>query len=259
MSTLQTLSRGLTVLERVSRSQDGLPIAEIARQLGVHRAIAYRLVTTLEEHLLVTRGDDGRILIGSGVVALAGRYQPQLRKSAQPVLASLAEVSGATAFLCVAQGDECVALEVAEPEQPILRVSYRAGARHPISRGAAGLAIAMQRPPQSSDSDALRVARIQGFALTTGELQEGAIGLAAPLMHDRPLPARKQPLVTGEETLGGTDTLLEWSPVAAEKVPASRTADLQACIGVVAMHALDTKNVATEVLRHRDRLAATIG
>lgn len=244
MSTLQTLSRGLTVLELVSRSPDGLAIAEIARQLGVHRAIAYRLVTTLEEHMLVARGDDGRILIGSGVVALAGRYQPQLRMAAQPVLASLAEASGATAFLCVAQGDECVAVEVAEPEQPILKVSYRAGTRHPISRGAAGLAIAMQRPPQSSDSAALTAARSQGYALTRGQLQEGAIGLAAPLMHGDYQPPSSQM----------HDINIYAYPTHGSQIPGVR-----ACVGVVAMQALDTETAATEVLRHRDRLLAAIG
>ncbi|MBV6650857.1 MAG: helix-turn-helix domain-containing protein, partial [Hoeflea sp.] len=116
MSTLQTLSRGLQVLEIVSRSSTGLSIAEIAQVLGVHRAIAYRLVSTLEEHLLVVRDGEGRIGIGGGVVALSERYQPQLRAAAQPVLRSLAEASGGTAFLCIAQGDECVASEVAEPE-----------------------------------------------------------------------------------------------------------------------------------------------
>ncbi|WP_299860167.1 helix-turn-helix domain-containing protein [uncultured Hoeflea sp.] len=249
MSTLQTLSRGLTVLELVSRSPDGLAIAEIARQLGVHRAIAYRLVTTLEEHMLVARGDDGRILIGSGVVALAGRYQPQLRMAAQPVLVSLAEASGATAFLCVAQGDECVAVEVAEPEQPMLKVSYRAGTRHPISRGAAGLAIAMQRPPQSSDSAALTAARNQGYALTRGQLQEGAIGLAAPLMHGNHQLAGDTPPSSQMHGI-----YMYANPTHGAQIPGVR-----ACIGVVAMQALDTETAATEVLRHRDRLLSAIG
>ncbi|MEM5474080.1 helix-turn-helix domain-containing protein [Hoeflea sp. AS60] len=223
MSTLQTLSRGIHVLEVVARSANGLLIAEIAQALGVHRAIAYRLVSTLEEHLLVSRDQDGRISIGGGVVALSEKYQPQLRAAAMPVLRSLAEMSGRTAFLCIAQGDECVAIEVAEPEEPLLKVSYRVGSRHPVTSGAAGLAIAMQRPPSRSDSDELQTARKNGFALTRGQLQEGAIGIAAPLAH------------SGR------------SGIRAE-----------ACIGVVAMHALDTEAAAAAVLSHRDRLLAAL-
>jgi DNA-binding IclR family transcriptional regulator len=223
MSTLQTLSRGIQVLELISRSTSGLQIAEIAKALGVHRAIAYRLVATLEEHLLVTRDADGRILVGGGIVALSDRYQPQLRAEALPVLRALAEDSGGTAFLCIAQGDECVAIEVAEPEKPLLKVSYRVGSRHPVTRGAAGLAIAMQRPALGTDPKHLQDARRDGFALTHGQLQAGAIGVAAPLKHaSRPSP--------------GTE----------------------ACIGVVAMHALDTQQATTAVLHHRDRLLAAL-
>jgi len=224
MSTLQTLSRGLRVLEIVSRSPSGMLIAEIAAALDVHRAIAYRLVATLEEHLLVARDAEGRVRIGGGIVALSEKFQPQLRAAALPVLRSLAEDSGATAFLCIAQGDECVAIEVAEPEQPLLKVSYRVGTRHPVSRGAAGLAIAMQRPSMPGDSEDLQTARRDGFALTRGQLQQGAIGVAAPL-------ARR-----GRSELSA-----------------------EACIGVVAMHALDTELATAAVLTHRDRLLAAIG
>ena len=224
MSTLQTLSRGLQVLEIIARSGSGMAIADIAGALGVHRAIAYRLVATLEEHLLVVRDRDGRVCLGGGLVALSEKYQPQLRATALPVLRALAEDSGATAFLCVAQGDECVAIKVAEPELPMLKVSYRVGTRHPVSRGAAGLAIAMQRPPRRDDSEDLRTARRDGYATTSGQLQEGAIGVAAPLTHaDR-----------------------------------SRSGD-EACIGVVAMHSLDTERAAAAILRHRDRLLAALG
>jgi DNA-binding IclR family transcriptional regulator len=223
MSTLQTLSRGIHVLELVSRSATGLQIAEIANALVVHRAIAYRLVATLEEHLLVVRDAEGRICIGGGIVALSERYQPQLRAAAQPILRSLAEDSGGTAFLCIAQGDECVAIEVAEPEKPLLKVSYRVGSRHPVTRGAAGLAIAMQRPPRRDDSEDLQRARRDGFALTRGQLQEGAIGVAAPLAR------------SGRSGLSA-----------------------EACIGVVAMHSLDTRSATAAVLSHRDRLLAAV-
>ena len=47
--TLQTLERGIAVLQAVAASETGLRIDEIAERLGVHRAIAYRLVNTLAE------------------------------------------------------------------------------------------------------------------------------------------------------------------------------------------------------------------
>tara|TARA_R110002020_G_scaffold16307_2_gene57543 strand:- start:21239 stop:21913 length:675 start_codon:yes stop_codon:yes gene_type:complete len=224
MSTLQTLSRGIQVVEIVSRSVSGVSIAEIARALGVHRAIAYRLVATLEEHFLVVRDGEGRIRLGGGIVALGEKYQPQLRAAALPVLRALAEDSGATAFLCVAHADECAVIEVAEPELPMLKVSYKVGSRHPVSKGAAGIAIAMQRPSRNRDSLELQHARRDGYAVTRGELQEGAIGIAAPLAR-----------------------------------PGRSGSGAEACIGVVAMHSLDTEKAVTALIRHRDRLLAAIG
>ncbi|HEV7787535.1 MAG TPA: helix-turn-helix domain-containing protein, partial [Pseudonocardia sp.] len=48
MSTLQTLDRGLSVLELVSQRPAGVSVAELAAALDVHRAICYRIVATLE-------------------------------------------------------------------------------------------------------------------------------------------------------------------------------------------------------------------
>ena len=86
-----------------------------------------------------------------------------------PVLRSLAESIGSTAHLTVADGDEALALAVVEPTWTDFHVSYRVGARHALSQGAAGKAIALL--------DAAEPA----YAVTSGELQTGARGLAAPV------------------------------------------------------------------------------
>ena len=44
---------------------------ELADALGVHRAVVYRLVATLELHGLVRRDDEGRHRLGTGVLELA--------------------------------------------------------------------------------------------------------------------------------------------------------------------------------------------
>ena len=59
MATLQTLDRGLEVLDFASQSADGVSVAEVAEHLGVHRAIAHRLVATLAGRgLLGGAGDE---------------------------------------------------------------------------------------------------------------------------------------------------------------------------------------------------------
>lgn len=44
----------------VAESPAGLTVQQLADQVGVHRTIAYRLLTTLAEFRLVAKGEDGR-------------------------------------------------------------------------------------------------------------------------------------------------------------------------------------------------------
>lgn len=218
--SLQTLARGLRVLEIIAEKENGLTIAEIAKALDVHRAIAYRLVSTLEEHLLVVRGDSGRISLGGGIVALASRVEPQLRAMVRPLLKDLAEKTKATAFLCVGHGDECVAIQVAEPKGMLLGVSYRVGSRHPVERGAAGIAIASLRPERAGEPDAVHQARMDGYSVTRGQLQAGAVGVAAPIVY-----------------------------------PERSNFRFEGCVGVVALQDLDIDNAARASVECARRIA----
>jgi DNA-binding IclR family transcriptional regulator len=72
-------------------------------------------------------------------------------------------------------------LQVEEPPHSVISVSYREGSRHTLDVGAAGKAILMGRPAHHVDSEELRQFRRQGYALTRGEIQTGAVGMAVPL------------------------------------------------------------------------------
>lgn len=191
MSTLQTLDRGLRVLELLAESPAGLSITALSDALGVHKAVTYRLVATLEARGLVRRGGEGRVALGGGVMALAAQFEPQFRAAAAPLLRDLARQTRAAAFMSVAQGDSCVAILVEDADQGVLRVGYRLGSRHPLTRGASGQAILAGRPPRPDEPEAVTRARAQGFAATRGELQTGAVGVASPVltpqMAERPL------------------------------------------------------------------------
>jgi len=168
--TSQTLDRGLHVLRVLAETPSGLTITELAARLAVNRTVVYRLVTTLEQHALVRRDSKGRLYVGLGVLHLASAVQPVLRDLAVPVLRELAESVGCTAHLTVADGDEALALAVVEPSWTDFHVSYRVGARHDLHQGAAGKAILLGRDGRS-----------EPYAVTAGELQAGARGLAAPV------------------------------------------------------------------------------
>lgn len=146
-------------------------MTELAAALDVNRTVVYRLVATLEEHALVRRDRAGRLHVGLGVLHLTAGLQPQLRAVATPVLRALADATGCTAHLTVAEGDEALALAVVEPSWTDFHVAYRVGARHRLDAGAAGRAILLGRTGAEGE-----------YAVTTGELQPGASGLAAPLV-----------------------------------------------------------------------------
>ncbi len=222
-NTLQTLDRGLQALAFISQRERGVSVAELAAALEVHRAIAYRLVSTLESRGLVARAEGGRLRLGAQLLTLASRFEPQLRALALPLLRELADASRAAAFLSVAAGEECVAIMVTEPEGTLLRIGYRVGSRHPLTRGAAGIAILAGRPAAAGDPEAVRAARRDGFSVTRGELQRGAVGIASPV-HD---------------AAGGPP-------------------GLEASVGVVALEDLDIAAARELVLRGARKLAAAL-
>lgn len=178
---LQTLERGLQALVLISQHENGLSIAELSAQLGVDRAIGYRLAGTLESNGFVTRRADGLLHLGAELLSLAARFEAQLLTVATPLVQQLAQQTRAAAFISVPQGDLCVAIMVAEPEAQLLRLSYRVGSRHPLALGAAGIAILAGRPETADDSEAVREARRLGYSVTRDQLQRGAVGVASPL------------------------------------------------------------------------------
>lgn len=193
--TSQTLDRGLRVLAVLAETPGGLTVTGLARALSVNRTVVYRLVSTLEMHALVRRDAAGRLHVGLGILPIAAAVQPVLRDVAVPVLRGLAEALGCTAHLTIVEGDEALALAVIEPSWTDFHVSYRVGSRHPLDRGAAGKAILAGRR-DSGDPP---------YVVTTGELQSGARGLAAPIRGVDGLEASVGVVTLGDldvETLG---------------------------------------------------------
>lgn len=163
-----TLDRGLALLQAVADAGgEAATISELAVTIGASRAAVYRLLVPLTDRGLVWR-DGTKVRLSVGLLRLAGQVLPQLRDAAYPVLRELAEKVGATAHLSIAQGNQAQAVAVVEPSWTNFHVAYRVGSRHPLTAGAAGKAMAMRTSEQ-------------GWATSSGELQDGASGVAAPV------------------------------------------------------------------------------
>jgi DNA-binding IclR family transcriptional regulator len=215
--TSQTLDRGLRVLAMLADSPQGLTVTEIAGAAAVNRTVVYRLVTTLEQHNLARRDGAGRVHVGLGVLALSRGIQPVLREAAGPVLRALAEEIGATAHLTVADGGEALAIAVVEPSWTDFHVAYRVGARHALDQGAAGRAILLGRDLAAGAAYAEGAGDAERYVQTTGELQPGARGLAAPVLGVEGLEAS-----VGIVTLGDLDPRSAGPRVAAAAAEVAR-------------------------------------
>jgi DNA-binding IclR family transcriptional regulator len=179
----QTLDRGLEVIDLVAAAPDGRTVAQLAELLGTPRTNVVRLLNTLAGRNYVVQNAGGRYHLGSRPLELARLVQPVIRLIAQKVLQHLADRTGATAHLTAAEGDDAVALLVVEPRTADYHVSYQAGARRPLNRGASGFAILSARPPAAAELPEVAAARKRGWAVSHGQIERGTWGIAAPIRH----------------------------------------------------------------------------
>ena len=98
----QTLARGLTALQMVAASPTGLTVQQLADQVGVHRTIAYRLLSTLAQFRLVAKGEDGRYRPAAGLAVLGASFDRNVRQLSLLTLRALADDLGTTVSLLVA-------------------------------------------------------------------------------------------------------------------------------------------------------------
>lgn len=175
----QTLRRGLAVLSLIGAKPAGLRISEIAETTGLNRSAVGRILGALEAEGYVVRRN-GVAVVGYEATRLAVHARAALIATARPFLENLASAVNATVALSVGIGDEVECVESVEPPGSLIHVAYCPGLRHPRDRGASGRAVTASLPgnPESAESADIRRA---GFAASSGELQSGAHGVAAPV------------------------------------------------------------------------------
>ncbi|TMF46609.1 MAG: IclR family transcriptional regulator [Chloroflexi bacterium] len=202
-AVIRSVDRAVAILDLLA--QDGWRAgAEVARELGVHRSTALRLLGTLERHALVERDPrTAKYRLGRRLPQLARVVSGELdlRHVARPVCEALAASSGETVTLDVLDGEEIVPIEQSTGSTAFVSVNWL-GRRTPVHCTASGkiiLAFAaepvrqrlLSRPllpltPRSITDAAelekqLAAAREGGFARTFEELEVGLDAIAAPV------------------------------------------------------------------------------
>ena len=203
---VRSVDRAVAILDllAVTGSAGWRTGAEIARELGVHRSTALRLLGTLERHALVERDQrTARYRLGRRLPQLASVVTGEfdLRYAARPVCERLAAATGETATFELLIGDDIVPIEQATSSTSVMSVNWL-GRRYPVHCTASGkmfLAYSqadvreriLSRPLEKvtprtiTDRAALEAqleeARQSGIARTHEELELGLDAMAAPV------------------------------------------------------------------------------
>jgi DNA-binding IclR family transcriptional regulator len=207
----QTLARGLSALQAVSSSPSGMTAQQVADYVGVHRTIAYRLLSTLAQYRYVVKGEDGRYRPAAALAVLGASFDNNLRALSVPTLRTLADDLGTTVSLLVAEGDQQVAVAVIVPTLVFYQLSFHEGSRYPLDRGAAGIALLASMPPRPGERELVPHTREQGWVITHGEIEPDTYGLAVPVRRKPPSPPTCINLISHREDalLRGRDAVIE--------------------------------------------------
>jgi DNA-binding IclR family transcriptional regulator len=200
------LAKALSVLDLFSERAPEWNATDLARELGLPVSTAHRITRSLESHGLVTRTRSGRYRLGMGAISLGRRATASLdvRVALRPFLEELAAYTGETVVLSVyderSLGALCVdRIEAAHP----LRLSLEVGSMIPLHAGASSKALlaflgdtvleaVLSRPLERLASHTLTktwelrremgVIRQRGWAFSREETNDGAWGVAAPVL-----------------------------------------------------------------------------
>ncbi|MBC7301241.1 MAG: IclR family transcriptional regulator [Nocardia sp.] len=197
-------ARAAEVLLEFGRRSSALGVSEIARSTGISKAVAHRILTTFVDcGLLLYEPDTRRYLLGPAAATLGARaidISP-LRRMSREALVELQRATGETATVSGRLPGGRVYLDQVESTQEI-KMTVELGRRFELHSGSSGRVILAHLSQEEQDDvlsgtlprltaativdpdalrEALRQARERGVCRSSGERQEGAGSMAAPV------------------------------------------------------------------------------
>jgi IclR family pca regulon transcriptional regulator len=200
---VQSLERGLAVLQVFSRERPSVTISEAATLTGLTRATARRILFTLER-LGYVRAEERRFLPTPRVLAIGYAYLSSidLWHAVHPFLAELADLSQESCSAAMLDGTEVVyAARVASPR--VMGINLSVGARVPAYATSMGRVLLAGLSPAELDHyfasvrllpltprtvtgqaelrEIIRQVEEQGWCVVDQELEDGLCSIAAPI------------------------------------------------------------------------------
>lgn len=201
MSEVQTLARGLKIIDLLADAEGGLTASELIEQLEIDKSGVSRLMKTLVKYRFADRDSETRrYFLGAHVHELGHRagQHAALRDLVQPFLVKLSGRSNENAHVAVISSAQALTIADQPSTQP-LRVVSEVGRRMPLHCSAVGkclLAFTGANLPTSlprfTDKtiideaqliDQLENIRQRRYALDDEELTLGVRGLAVPIRN----------------------------------------------------------------------------
>lgn len=146
-----TVIKALSVLDHLGHARTPVSAAEIGRHLGIPRATAYRLASTLVAAGYATVHGDSpeRFGLGLRTLELAGGFLDglELRRLASPIMQELRDISNETVHVVVVDEGQVVYVAKEESDRPVRMYSAlgRRGYMHSTAVGKAILAFLPDR------------------------------------------------------------------------------------------------------------------
>jgi len=203
--SIQSLDRGLSILEAVALSPDPVPLKDLTELLGIDRSNVFRLANTLRQRKFLSNPEGRKeYVLGPSTWRLARKYgRHRLVTLCHDLVRALAEETGETAHLAVREGGQALFLDHHVAEGQVVTVSGQTGEFVPLYNTAHGKALiadcsraelqvifagaplraTTRRTIVSLDrlADACVRIRAQGVAIDDGEFLEEVRCVAAPV------------------------------------------------------------------------------
>jgi DNA-binding IclR family transcriptional regulator len=199
-TTVRAVDRALDILLCFSRSERGLSLSDIAREVDLHKSTVHRLLASLQQKGFVRKhSQSDKYLLGWSVLELiANVYQSdELSTVVLPEMTRLRDLSNETVSLYIRSGVERIRIQAVESNAPVRNVAS-IGKTYPLHVGASGkvlLAYASDEVIAQALSDGvistgfnkedflrqLGLIREQGYSISVQERDVGAGSIAAPI------------------------------------------------------------------------------
>ncbi|PLR45010.1 MULTISPECIES: glyoxylate bypass operon transcriptional repressor IclR [Yersiniaceae] len=149
---VQSLTRGLTLLEYIAASHGSVALTDLAQQAGLPNSTTHRLLTTMQQQGFVRQvGDLGLWTIGAHAFVVGSSFlqSRNLLAMVHPVLRRLMEESGETVNLAVFDHSDSQVIIIDQVQcNALMRMSAPIGGKLPLHASGAGKAFLSTLPEE---------------------------------------------------------------------------------------------------------------